>query len=165
MRKLDLLRDWMTAALPFLKRNPEALHLFAEEGVIACTGVGGGLSFEYRYTAILQLWDFAGEPSGIIVPLLAWASRYQPELLKSYAKNPAVIAFRVEVLDAHKSDVELRMELTERVQVERRNDSTGLDYQVLPEPFEDVSGIRHWTLWLGAEKLAEWDAPDGATFP
>lgn len=164
MKKLDSLRAWMTAGLPFLKRNPEALHLFADEGRIACTG-NGGLSFEKRYRVTLQLWDFAGDEHAVMVPVLAWLGVYQRELLQSYRQNADAVTFRAEVLDGQKVDLELQFEISERVQVVRRPDGSGLDYQVLPEPFEDTGAMRHWTLWIGGDQVAEWDAPDGVAFP
>lgn len=162
MRKLDLLRSWMIAALPFLKRDPGLLQLFADEGRIACTGQGGSLSFEWRYAITMQLWDFAGDRTHVIVPLLAWIARHQPELLQSYGTNASAIATRAEVLDDAKIDLELKFEVSEAVEVIRRDDGSGCDVRPILEPSEDPGGLRTWTIWVQGEKVAEFQAHDDA---
>lgn len=164
MRKLDLLRSWMTKALPFLERAPEALQLFADEGRVACTAAGGGLSYEWRYTITMQLWDFAGDPDHVIVPVLAWIGKYQRELLQSYATNAQAIAFRAEVLDAGKVDLELRFEVSEGVQVVARPDGSGCDIAPVLEPGEDDGPMRTWSIWAQDVKLGEFLAPDALVY-
>ncbi len=164
MKKLESLRKWMQEALPVLQREPERLQLFADEGRIACTAAAG-LSFEYRYKITLQLWDFAGHPDAVMVPLLAWMGVYERERLQSYASNAEAITFAAELLDAGKVDLEIKVDVSERVQVIRRPDGTGCDVRHLPEPFEDRGDVRTWTLHVAGEQVAQWQAPDGADFP
>jgi len=164
MRKLADLRTFLTAALPFLKREPERLVLFGDEGTVACTR-GAGLSFELRYKITGQLWDFAGHPDAVFVPLLAWIDRNQPELLRAPKTIPEVITWRAEVLDANKVDLEFQLNVTERVRVVRRADGSGYDTEHLPEPHQMGEDVRQWSLWVQDEKVAEWTAPAGELFP
>lgn len=165
MRKLADLRDFLTSALPLIKREPERLQLYADEGRIACT-LGAGLSFELGYKITGQLWDFAGHPDAMFVPLLEWIARNQPELLANYKTNPEAITWRAEVLDADKVDLEFTFNVTERVKVVKRADGTGADVEHMPEPHQvDQVDVRHWSLWVAGDQVAEWDAPAGEMQP
>lgn len=165
MRKIADLRAFLTAALPFLKREPERLQLYAEEGATSCT-LGGGLSFQLGYKITGQLWDFAGHPDSVFVPLLEWIGRNQPELLASFKTNPEVITWRAEVLDADKVDFEFSFNVTERCRVVKRPNGQGADVEHLPEPHQvDQLDVRRWSLWVAGDKVAEWDAPAGDMQP
>lgn len=159
MRKLAELRIYLTRALPFLQRSPELLQLFGDEGDIACNLVGG-LHFELAYKITGQLWDFAGHPDAVFVPLLAWIAENQPELLANYKTNRKAITWRAEVLDADKVDLEFSFNVTERVRVVARADGSGCDVHHLKEPHQtDLVDVRHWSLYVAGELVAEWDTP------
>jgi len=128
------LRDHLTAAVPELARDPDRLLVFIKDGSLAAT-YAPGLSFEYRYTLHLIVTDFAGHPDAMMVPLLTWLTRHQPELLA----NPDLrdrIVFDADLLANDKVDLEIRVPLTERVGVHARDDG-GYDVEHYSEPGAD----------------------------
>lgn len=157
MTKIDSLRDLLLRAVPSLRANPETLSIFVDRGRVAARA-GASLSFEYRYTANLVAQDFAGSPDEIIVPVLAWISRHQPELMAKPNGEP--IAFEAELLDAETSDLSLTIELSERVTVESLpNGSRSIvhidDDADTYDRFEGLCGANLWQLYLNNELSAE----------
>ncbi|WP_164276506.1 phage tail protein [Stenotrophomonas sp. B1-1] len=131
MKKPQLLRQHLVAALPCLQADPERLLIFVDNGGVAGT-YRPGASFEYRYTLDLVLTDFAGAPEAVMVPLLQWLTRHQSELLANPA-NRDKLTFEVDVLSDNLVDLAIKLPLTERVRVVR--DATGmLVLEHLPEP-------------------------------
>lgn len=117
MIKPQLLRRHLLAAVPALDSDPERLLIFVEAGTL-CSTFRPGLSFEYRYTVEMVLTDFAGAPEAVMVPLLQWLTRHQPELLAAPAKREQ-ISFEVDVLAGDLVDLSVKLPLTERVTVTR----------------------------------------------
>ena len=164
MLKPASLRAHLTAATPDLKTNPDKLTVFVEGGRLVCTGAGS-LSFEYRYTLKLIVLDYRGHPDAIMVPLLAWVSRHQVELLDNADLRDKSIRFEVEILNAETYDLSIEVDLTKHVSVkpgtEPTSDPTHSRYNIthLGEPphIGLVTEPEHWELWLKDEKLAEWD--------
>lgn len=118
MQKLHLLRKHLINAVPHLKRDPERLLTFVEDGQIEFYR-GPTLSHEYQYTAQLILTDYAGEVDAVIIPLLDWLSAYQPN-----ADPAEAVSFEAELLNHQTVDLALRVRLTERV-VATRDCETG----------------------------------------
>lgn len=153
------LREHLTAALPDLRRDPERLLVFIDEGSVVSTAAAG-LSFEYRYTLNLILTDYAGHPDAVMVPLLVWLARHQPELLA----NPSLreqISFKADVLANDKVDLDIKVPLTERVGVKPR-EGGGYNVEHYPEPlFEPALAAGAWELFVAGELVAKWDVPAG----
>jgi hypothetical protein len=158
MIKPESLRAHITAAVPELRRNPEQLLIFIENGTIVSTG-SPGLSFEYRYTLTMILTDFAAHPDSIMVPLLAWLAVHQVELLQNFDKHGA-IAFDAEVIANDKIDLSIKIPLTERVGVHPNEAGDGYNVEHYPEP-EIETGLRggHWLVFLKGEQIGEFDVP------
>ena len=172
MLKPASLRAHLTAATPDLIENPDKLKVFVESGRLVCAAAGS-LSFEYRYTLKLVVLDYRGDPDLIMVPLLAWISRNQIELMENPDQREKAIRFEVELLSLETFDLSIEVDLTERVRVKPGSEpasaptSTRYDITHLGEP--DRTGLvttpEHWELWLDGEQVAEWDLPaaqDGA---
>lgn len=165
MLKPGSLRKHLTAALPELARDPEKLVVMAGSGRAICTGTGT-LSFEYAYTLQIIVLDYAGHADAVIVPLIAWVSRNQPELLDNEQKRANAIRFDVEYLTDQTIDLSIEIDLTERVLVRPREGTPGgLNVIHVGEPLHpahtaltgNVEQHEHWSLWLRDELLAEWD--------
>ncbi|WP_051272806.1 phage tail protein [Sphingomonas phyllosphaerae] len=157
MTKIDSLRDLLLRAVPSLRANPETLSIFVDRGRVAARA-GASLSFEYRYTANLVAQDFSGSPDEIIVPVLAWIARHQPELMAKPNGEP--IAFEAELLDADTSDLSLTIELSERVKVEvlpngDRSITHISDDADTFDRFDGLCGVNLWQLYLNNELSAE----------
>ncbi|MFC3549457.1 phage tail protein [Lysobacter cavernae] len=157
MIKPDSLRAHITTAVPELARDPDRLLIFIERGSLVAT-YAPGLSFEYRYTLSLIVTDFAGHPDAVMVPLLVWLSRHQPELLANPDRREQ-IGFEAELLANDKVDLEIKVPLTERVGVHPR-DGGGYDIEHYPEPELEVAfPPGRWDVYLKGEWIGGWDSP------
>lgn len=157
MLKPGSLREHLTAAVPFLRQNPDKLLVFIDQGTLAST-FAPGFSFEYRYVLRLIFTDFAAHPDAIMVPLLEWLRRHQPELLANPA-NRDQVAFEADVLANDKVDLEIKVPLTERVGVHARQGG-GFEVEHYPEPdFGNDARVSHWEIFLRGEKIGEWHVP------
>lgn len=131
MKKPQLLRQHLVAAVPALAVDPERLLVFVDDGGLVAS-FAAGLSFQYRYTLDLILRDFAGEPEAVMVPLLQWLTRHQPDLFAN-PSNREKLTFEVDVLSDTLVDLAIKLPLTERVRVTR--DAEGVfQLEYLPEP-------------------------------
>ncbi|OCC25304.1 hypothetical protein MB02_01115 [Croceicoccus estronivorus] len=123
MNKPDSLRQFLTAALPELARDPDALTIYVTQGTLAHRH-GKNLGFEIRYTLHLTLLDYRGEPEQVFLPVLLWLRANQAELILNHDTGVSAIAFDVDLLDNQAVDVEMRLPLTEAVDVLRQPDGS-----------------------------------------
>lgn len=159
MRKPDTLCDWLLRSLPFLDAHPEKLHLFIEEGRII-TVRGETLSYKYSYDLVLVLEDMADDSHALIVPLLAWIAKNQPDLLTGDG-----LPFTQDILSNAARDIEIRLALTETVVVNATVDG-GWDVSypaapAFPALFEGSEAARLRQLWLdggAGPDLVAWSA-------
>ncbi|EZP46972.1 putative tail completion protein R (Gpr) [Stenotrophomonas sp. RIT309] len=124
MIKPDSLRTHLMAAVPGLRESAERLLVFVEDGKLQ-SSYQPGLSFQYQYTLALILTDYAGSPDSLMLPVLQWLTRHQPELLANPARRDD-IGFDVDVLADNLVDVALKLPLTERVVVTTQPDGSFL---------------------------------------
>lgn len=151
MNKPGELRDIISSAVPHLKKNPDKLHVFIEEGNIYSTGAMQNLSFEYQFDCTILVIDYRGHSDDIMVPILAWVARHQPELLTNPGKRNNGITFRAEMLNHDTADIEVTIKMTERVKVS--NDGSGNVVEHLPEPpFDPYDGF-DWELYIQGVKV------------
>lgn len=161
MRKLDALRQFLNDTIPSIRDNPEDLHIFVDQGRIAATGTPSP-SFEYRYRLNIILTDFALDPDLLMVPLLVWIAREQPQLLDQQGNEP--FKFEADILSNKKVDISIELELREVVQVVPR-DEGGFDAHhpqepVYNPPFDGVpDGVGVWRIDLGDETLLTGNPP------
>lgn len=160
MLKIPDLRAHLVRAVPELARDPERFIVMASGGRVVNTGTLG-LSFEYAYTARLFVLDYAGHADAVMVPLLAWAKRQQPELFDNPERRAAGIRFDAEYLSTDTIDLSVEIDLTERVIVRPRpgGPAGALEAEHPPEalPVGWSDKAEHWSLWLRDVMLAEWD--------
>lgn len=116
MRKLNALRRHLTAVLPELAREPDALDIYAVNGTLV-TRLGANLGYEQRYSARVVLQNFRGTPEQVFLPLLLWLRKEQPELFLNHDTGNDQIKFSVDVLDQNAVDIEFDLPLTEAVDV------------------------------------------------
>lgn len=166
MRKANDLRKWLTAFLPDLKANPENLRIYLDAGQINARR-SRTLSFSYGYSLKVSVFDFAGDPDTLVVPILAWIEKEQPQLLDRKDGQP--FTFEAEPLDSEKFDIEISIDLTENVLVIPRADGSGYDVNHPAEPdFSDsFAGVKASFLqgFGNTELLAQSEDPDAALTP
>jgi len=161
MLKPDHLRQHLVAALPQLARDPEKLIVLAKDGNAVCTATGT-LSFEYRYTLQIIVLDYAGHADAIMVPLLAWIQRQQPELLDNSTLRERAVRFEVEYLTTDTVDIAIEIDLTERALVRARPGADPGALNIIhppePTPVGWIEQAQRWRLYFrdDPEPIAEW---------
>lgn len=123
MKKPDSLRAHLTAALPELARDPEALSIYVTGGALAARH-GENLGFEVRYTMHLVLLNYRGAPEQVFLPLLLWLRVNQAELILNHDSGVKDIAFNVDPLDNQSVDVEITFPISEAVDVMPQEDGS-----------------------------------------
>ncbi len=134
MRKYQSLKDHMTKALTHrgVAANPADLYFHIPQGSLQATQ-RDGLAFNYAYTLTFAVLDSAWSVDEIMIPLLMWVQRWQPDLLALTAPEGG-IAFEIEDQDeGSKVDVLVRVPLTEAVCLTRR-EGGGYDVTRPEEP-------------------------------
>lgn len=162
MQKPVDLRKFLTAALPEFTTDPDKLEIFVGKGKLVSTGTLS-LSYEYRYTLTIMAVDYAGEPHALMVPLLVWLRRNQPEIFDNPTQRGEAIRFEVDYNNHTTVDVEIELDLTERVQVSKGEDGR-LTVTYLPEPINPDLPEEDGTLavWFEGQHIADlshrkWD--------
>lgn len=151
MNKPEQIRSLLLAAVPHLARNPEDLHVFVRNGRVVATAAANNMSFEYQFDLTVVVTDFADHSDRIMVPLLAWVAEHQPELLTNPSKRQNGIRFEVEMIDKGKADIEISLELTERVKVTPVTGGRTVEH--LPEPPLDPYYGFEWELYIKGEQV------------
>lgn len=132
MQKPADLRTFLTAAVPDFARDPDKIQIFVGKGKLVSTGTAG-LSHEFRYTLTVYALDFAGEPEALMVPLLVWLRRNQPDMFDNPQRRAEGFRFEADPKNHNTVDLEVEIDLTERVGI-ARDDSGVLVVSYLPEP-------------------------------
>lgn len=147
MKKPADLRAHLAASVPSLAADPDKLQIFIERGAIA-SRIGGGMSFEYRYDLVLLVTDYADHADSLIIPLLAWISINQPDLMQNPDKLEQAIRFEAELIDHEKVDLQLTIALTESVVVTLAEGIYTATH-IAPPVLDDLTGPTGWDLFVG----------------
>lgn len=143
MRKLAMLRAHLLAAVPSLARDPDRLLTFVVDGRIIFRRGQASLTHEYSAGTRLVIQDFTGDTDAIILPLLEWLSRYEPHIDPNDG-----IAFDIEVLDGHTVDIEITVQLTERVVAPMNCDTGRIEAKHVVNDYDtDECGASVWQLY------------------
>lgn len=146
MNKPQDLRNHLQASVPWLRKNPENLHIFVEKGNIV-SRLGGGMSFEYRYELNLLVTDYTDHSDTLIIPLLAWISVNQTQLLQNPDQQENGIKFEAEIIDHETADINITIALTESVVVTKTGNSYTAEHIAEPA-LTDLTGPTGWELYL-----------------
>ncbi|MFC3338142.1 phage tail protein [Paracandidimonas soli] len=142
MLKPTAVRDIITRANPYLKRDPDKLQVFLDSGRIVARGAAS-LSYEYRYTLTIIVQDFPNHADQIILPMLAYLRTQQPELFENVELSNNLIRFDAEVINQDLIDLSMQVDLTERVIVAQQDGkltATHVGEPALPDfPEQDIS--------------------------
>lgn len=157
MQKPALLRTHLATALPELARDPERLKMWLDNGGIRSTQ-SASLGFQWAYKLNIVVTDWTQHPSIIMVLIVEWLRRHQPDLVASNAA--AGFTFEADIIDDKTIDLSIDLDLTEVVTVTRREDG-GFDMQHIEEPLTmfpddlplDDSAPVLTELWLGGERV------------
>lgn len=119
MKKAELLRDALIAGNTWCRANPEAITIWVEKGGIEIQATGES-SFMYRYTIQALATDFPGNIDDLMLPLLGWAWKQQPDLLLNPDSNRK-IEFEADIISDDTADILFRVPVWECVMVTMAN--------------------------------------------
>lgn len=154
MLKPEQLRTALANALPDLQTHPDKLHISLDNGRVVST-LGPSLSFEYQYQLNLTLSDQVTEEDLVMVTVLAWLRSHQPDILANAEKRKNGFAFKRDISAAGQLD--LKLQLTERIQVEQRDGA--LHITPLTEPPLPENVIRFTQVYLHGELISQFQQP------
>ncbi|MGF6141372.1 phage tail protein [Pseudomonas laurylsulfatiphila] len=151
MKKPDSLRALLRTAIPQLKRDPDKLHIFLDEGNIIATAANS-LSFEYQYILNAIVTDYEGHPDTLMVPILGWLKINQPEMMLNRDKMREGFTFEAEILNTKTADLSIKLRLTERVAVTDDPATGQRTIKHLDEPVLDpYAEVEKWELIIHGE--------------
>lgn len=157
MLKPASLRAALEATSPWLRTNPDKLLINIEGGHLRLTAARSR-SFEYRYTLSLTLLDYPDHPTAILIPIIQWAERNQPELILNPQLQEQGLRFDADILSNNSADLQIKLALTERVRVTLNPDGTHTA-EHLPEP-TDPNADWTWTVDFAKPELnPTWPGP------
>lgn len=131
MNKAKLLRTALTSALPELRKDPDRLKLWVENGSARSRQTATlGFAFQYRLNVLIA--EASTDIALIALALFRWIRVQQPSLL---AVGSEGISFDADILDNGTADILFQLELVENISVSPK-DSGGftLDYLTEPDP-------------------------------
>ncbi|MGP3147077.1 phage tail protein [Serratia bockelmannii] len=121
MLKADRLREQLTAAVPWLRDNPDRLWIGLRKGTIVATGEPSP-SFEYRYQLEFLVLDYPGDIDVLSVAVLTWARRQQPDLIFNPDKRAREVSFTADILSNNCADILYSFPVDEVALVTQRDD-------------------------------------------
>ena len=141
MNKPGSLRAALSAGVPYLKNNPEALRVYIDKGRVVSTGFPAQ-GFEYRYTLNLVITDYSGDQNILMAAILNWLMVNQADSLANDELRERLFSFEADILRNDLADVAIYLELTERVLV---SVSSGLaTVKAIPEPGNPEEQDNYW---------------------
>lgn len=145
MIKPASLRAALEAALPELRDNPDRLQMFVEDG--GTTGAPGKLSFGYRYTVKVLITDYTGHLDQVMIPLHAWIEENEYPLVQNHELRERGFRFAVEWVSLNSVDLQITLQLSESVRVQRLPDGN-IRATHLGEPVAEWegTGVTDWTI-------------------
>lgn len=155
MIKPQLLRHALEQTIPELISNPDKLLMFVEDGQIVGTGAQSA-SFEYRYWLTMILTDFAYPLDVLIVPIMDFVRRNQPEIVENPQRRENSIQFTTEQLNHDTADIQIKIRLTEAVRVVEENGVNLINHLAEP-PLYDWAEVEKWKLYIKGELVRESD--------
>jgi len=147
MKKLEDLRGHLLANVPGLKRNPDKLLTFIEDGSIEFWP-GQNLSHAYAIPIQIIVTDYAGNVDDLVLPILSWLQVREP------GHDPMnTIRFEAELLNNNSYDIAITVNVTERVIVKATE--AGLDVEhVLPEAPMEIEATE-WEIIMDLHHFKE----------
>lgn len=159
MKKPDSLRKYLLDAIPELRRDPDRILIFVDDGAVRST-LANGLSFEYEYTLTMILTDYAGDLAAVSIPLLDWVRMNQSNLMANLDNVKSGIKFEAEILANDKVDLAIQLPLTERVIVKQTSEGLSVDYPDEPR-YHKAEESKQVTLFdKDGSELASWISRD-----
>lgn len=143
MNKPQSLRRALNKAVPYVRDNPDKLHLFVDNGSLVTTGAHS-MSWEYRYTLNVVIEDFSGDQNLLMAPVLLWLKANQTDAINNPDLREKLFTFEVDILRNDVCDISLNLQLTERVLVSTDGGISTVEAESEPDEPEEM-----WTVKRG----------------
>ncbi|HFW6891320.1 TPA: phage tail protein [Escherichia coli] len=143
MNKPQSLRRALNKAVPYVRNNPDKLHLFVDNGSLVATGTSS-MSWEYRYTLNVVIEDFSGDQNLLMAPVLLWLRDNQPDAINNPTLREKLFTFEVDILRNDVCDISLNLQLTEHVLVSTDGSVSSVEAVTEPDEPEEM-----WTVKRG----------------
>nr|WP_241866890.1 phage tail protein [Escherichia coli] len=143
VNKPQSLRRALNKAVPYVRNNPDKLHLFVDNGSLVATGTSS-MSWEYRYTLNVVIEDFSGDQNLLMAPVLLWLRDNQPDAINNPTLREKLFTFEVDILRNDVCDISLNLQLTERVLVSTDGSVSSVEAVAEPDEPEEM-----WTVKRG----------------
>ena len=124
MKKLESLRLHLLNSPLHLKED--SLLTYAEKGKVISYQGQDNSHFELRYSAIIIITDYAGSAEQVAYFALQWLKEHQPNAQEDS------LEFEADILSHQAVDLSLKLDLSEVIQVEVKED--GVHFHSMPEP-------------------------------
>ena len=121
--KHQLLRDFLTQALPELARNPDKLSIYLTGGRLV-SRYGPNLGFEYRALLQIDMLGFTGDPAAFFLPLVMWLRRHEPAALLNHETGDERLRFEIDIVDNGAVDISITLPMSEAVDVLQQEDGS-----------------------------------------
>lgn len=141
MNKPQSLRAALNKAVPYVRENPDRLHLFVDNGSLVATSATS-ISWEYRYTLNVVVTDFTGDQNLLMAPILFWLRDNQSDMLQNTTERERLFTFEVDILGNGACDLSLNLKLTERVVAQEVDGSIQVEAVAEPDEPTDEWGFR-----------------------
>jgi hypothetical protein len=142
MNKPQSLRRALNEAVPYVRNNPDKLHLFVDNGSLVATGASS-MSWEYRYTLNVVIEDFSGNQNLLMAPILLWLTANQPDAINNRELREKLFTFDVDILRNDVCDISLNLQLTERVLVSTDGGMSSVEAVPEPDVSEEMWTVKH----------------------
>ncbi|EHH4558391.1 MULTISPECIES: phage tail protein [Klebsiella] len=142
MNKPQSLRSALNKAVPYVRSNPDKLHLFVDNGSLVATGASS-MSWEYRYTLNVVIEDFSGDQNLLMAPVLLWLMENQPDAINNPELREKLFSFEVDILRNDICDISLDLQLTERILVSAEGGISIVKAEPEPEEPEEMWTVKH----------------------
>ncbi len=91
------LRRALNNAVPYVRDNPDKLHLFIDNGSVVATEQRH-FHGNYRYTLNVVIVDFSGDQGLLMAPVVVWLTENQPDAIHNPELREKLLSFEVDIL-------------------------------------------------------------------
>ncbi|MDH5633053.1 MAG: phage tail protein [Gammaproteobacteria bacterium] len=142
MQKLKSLREHILSIPGEIELDAGNLITQARAGSLISLADGTNNHFRWQYRATIIITDFVGDFDKLSFWVLSWLKQNQPDHKQEAGR------FEADIIDAHKSDIELELDLEETVQVEQTVDGIRLIHIGEPNVEPVILSADQWSLYI-----------------
>lgn len=153
MTKLNQLREFLLKSVAELKKHPEKLQVWTDDGRLSFKSLNPAPSYRNDYTVNVLITDYSGSVEALTMPIMHFYKVHYAE------KENAELTFEAEIIDRERVDVLFKLPLFDKVIATVGDDGTvTVKPDCTPESqvpwFVDKPG--QYTLLLDGKEVAKW---------